>query len=528
MTNIVKPWAALSALCLGFFTIIMDTTIVPIAVPSMVRGLSASLNAIVWVISVYLLAYATLMLFTSRLGDRFGPRRVFLAGLTIFTLASLWCGMSGSIDTLIAARAVQGFGAALMTPQTLAFVGFLFPAARRGAAMGLWAAVAGLGTIAGPLLGGVLVQYLGWSWIFFVNVPIGVVTFLLTLRFVPDWRPERARSFDFAGILLSGTGLFFIVFGVQNGQKYDWGAVLGSISVSEIIGLGVVLLGAFVFWQRVNRKEPLVPLRVFRARNFSAGTIVWATVGFSMTGMILPLVIYFQSVLGLTPSMTGVLTAPMALLTGLMGPFVGRLSDRVSGRYLVLAGLGALASGLAVLALQMTPGTSPWALLPALLVCGMGFGLILAPVSNLAMGSVEPQLMGAASGIFNTGRQVGGVLGSAAVGVLMQARITASLTTEANAAAEGLPGQYRQSFIQTATKAAASAGEFVSGEGAPVVPGLPSELTARATELFSQSIHFGLTDAARQTLLLPAAVLLLGMVAAVTVRRTVPVVPASR
>jgi EmrB/QacA subfamily drug resistance transporter len=520
-TKPVNPWAALSALCLGFFMILLDTTIVSIAIPSMLRELHVGLNAIVWVISVYLLTYAVPMLFTSRLGDRFGPKRVFLAGLAVFTLASLWCGLSGNVEMLITARAVQGLGAALMTPQTLSFVSHLFPPAKRGPAMGMWAGVAGLGTIAGPLLGGPLVQYLGWEWIFFVNVPLGAVALVMTWRLVPDWQPKNAHSFDVVGILLSATGLFLIVFGVQNGQKYEWGIVFGPVSVFEIIGAGVVLLVLFVFWQRVNRKEPLMPLRVFGNRNFSAGTLAWATVGFAMTGMFLPLVIYIQSVLELSPAKAGLLVAPVSLVSGILSPFIGRASDKVNGKYLVMSGLTALAAGLGIIALQASPTTNPWALVPAMMVCGVGFGCILAPMSSLTMGSVEPRLMGTASGVFNTSRQVGCVLGSAAIGVLLQARVIASITNEASAAATTLPEQYRAPFVKSVIQAA-STGEFGSSGGLAVMPGLPADIAAQTSGLVTQVVHTGLTDAAMQTLLLPIVVLLLGVLAAVAMRRATP------
>src|SRR5262245_8205398 len=280
MARQVNPWAALSALCVGFFMILLDTTIVTIAIPAMVRGLKTDLNSVVWVISIYLLVYAVPMLFTSRLGDRFGPKRVFLAGMVVFTGASLWCGLAGSAEMLIAARAVQGLGAALLTPQTLAFITHLFPPAKRGPAMGMWGGIAGLATITGPLLGGVLVDSLGWEWIFFVNVPIGVVGIVLTVLLVPDWQPGRLHSFDFPGILLSVAGLGLLVFGIQNGQKYDWGSVFDWLSIPEIIGAGVLVLVAFVVWQRYNRGEPLVPLRVFGNRNFSAGTVTATAIGF--------------------------------------------------------------------------------------------------------------------------------------------------------------------------------------------------------------------------------------------------------
>jgi EmrB/QacA subfamily drug resistance transporter len=517
-----NPWAALSALCLGFFMILLDTTIVSIAIPAMLRELNAGLNAVVWVISVYLLTYAVPMLFTSRLGDRFGPKRVFLAGLVVFTGASLWCAMSGNVEMLITARAVQGLGAALMTPQTLAFITHLFPPSKRGPAMGMWGGVAGLATIAGPLLGGVLVDHFGWEWIFYVNVPIGVIAIVLVLLLVPDWQPKNSHSFDVLGILLSAAGLFLVVFGVQNGQQYDWGTVFGGITVFEIIGAGVVLLVAFVLWQRFNRKEPLVPLNVFANRNFSAGTLTAATVGFTMTGMFLPLIIYIQTVLGLTPTLAGALTAPMSLVSGILAPFVGRASDKVNGKYLVMAGLSLLALGIGIIALQARPDTSPWALIPALLVCGLGVGCIFSPMSNLTMSAVEPRLTGTASGIFNTARQVGGVLGSAAIGVLLQARISASIADEANAAAAQLPERFRAPFEEGIAHAAASTGEFGSSSGPAPMPGLPADLAAQAGRLATEAVHNGLTDAARTTLILPIAVLLLGVVSAAVMRRARP------
>ncbi|GAA3847741.1 MFS transporter [Amycolatopsis tucumanensis] len=468
MTERANPWAALIALCVGFFMILLDTTIVSIAVPSMVKGLNTDLNAIVWVMSVYLLTYAVPMLFTSRLGDRFGPKRVYLAGLAVFTLASLWCGLSGTAETLIAARAVQGLGAALMTPQTLAFITHLFPPAKRGPAMGMWGGVAGLATIAGPLLGGVLVDQLGWEWIFFVNVPVGVAGLVLAALMVPDWQPRNSHSFDLPGILLSVAGLSLLVFGLQNGQHYNWGTVAGPVNVVEVIAAGVLLLAGFVVWQRYNRREPLLPLRVFANRNFSAGTLTSVTIGFTMTAMFLPLVIYVQDVLLLSPTEAGLVTAPMSLLSGIIAPFIGRLSDRTNPKYLVIFGIVALAAGLGLIALMARETSTWWVTFPGLLLCGVGTGSVFAPMSNVTMSSVEPRLAGTASGIFNTARQVGGVLGSAACGVLLQARISAGMASSGGNQAQAL------------------------------------------------------TDAARETMLLPVAVLLLGIIAAAAMRRPAP------
>ena len=525
MARQVNPWAALAALCVGFFMILLDTTIVTIAIPAMVRGLKTDLNSVVWVISIYLLVYAVPMLFTSRLGDRFGPKRVFLAGMVVFTGASLWCGLSGSAGMLIAARGVQGLGAALMTPQTLAFITHLFPPAKRGPAMGMWGGIAGLATITGPLLGGVLVDSLGWEWIFFVNVPIGVVGIALTILLVPDWQPKRLHSFDLPGIVLSVAGLGLLVFGIQNGQHYGWGAVAGWVSIPEIIGGGVLLLVAFVVWQRYNRGEPLVPLRVFDNRNFSTGTVTATAIGFAMTGMFVPLVVYTQNVLGLTPTQAGLLTAPMSLLSGIVAPFVGRMSDRTSAKYLVMIGFLALATGLGLVALLGRPDTDPWSLIPALLVAGVGTGFVFAPMSNITMRSVEPALAGTASGIFNTSRQVGGVLGSAAIGVLLQARISASMSSEAADAAKALPPRYRGDFVEALSHAANSANELNDRAGAAVPASLPPAVADQIQRLAQQVVHNGLTDATRTTMILPIVMLLVGALAATLMRRDSPAEP---
>ncbi|MFF0146864.1 EmrB/QacA subfamily drug resistance transporter [Amycolatopsis sulphurea] len=518
----VNPWAALGALCLGFFMILLDTTIVSIAIPAMLRDLHAELNAVVWVTSVYLLTYAVPMLFTSRLGDRFGPKRVFLAGLVVFTASSLWCALSGNVEMLITARGVQGLGAALLTPQTLTFITHLFPPAKRGTAMGAWGGVAALATITGPLLGGVLVQHFGWEWIFYVNVPIGVIAIGLSLALVPDLQPKHSRSFDVPGILLSGAGLFCVVYGVQNGQQYDWGTVFGGITVFEIIAAGVLLLVGFVVWQHFNRREPLLPLAVFGNRNFSAGTATAITVGFTLTGMFLPVVIYLQTVLGLSPTAAGLLTAPMSLMSGVVAPFVGRASDRINGKYLVMGGLFVLALGLGLISWQARADTSPATLIPALVVCGFGIGCIFSPMSNLTMASVPRELTGTASGIFNTARQIGGVLGSAAVGVLLQARISTSIATEATTAAAQLPEPYRAPFAEGIARAAAASGEFGGSGGPGPIPGLPADLAAQAGRLAETAVHNGLTDAARVTLLLPIAVLVLGVCSAALLRRITP------
>lgn len=465
-----NPWPALWALVLGFFMILVDSTIVSVATPAIMADLGVGVDAVVWVTSAYLLAYAVPLLVTGRLGDRFGPRRVYLVGLVVFTVASLWCGLTGTLGGLIAARVVQGLGAALMTPQTMAVITRTFPAENRGRAMSLWGAVAGIATLVGPVLGGVLVDGLGWEWIFFINVPVGVVGFVLALRLVPEL-PTHVRRFDLVGVGLSAVGMFLLVFGIQEGQAYDWGTIAGPVSVWSLIVAGVVVLVAFVAWQG-RAAEPLVRLALFRDRNFSLANVVITTVGFTVTAMVFPILFYAQAVLGLSPTGSALLLVPMAVVSGGLAPVVGRLTDRVHPRVLAGVGLASWSVSLVWLAAVMGPQTPIWQLLLPIALLGVANGFVWAPVSTTATRNLPPADAGAGSGVYNTTRQVGAVLGSAAIAVLIASRLAANL---------------------------------------PAAPGGGStETIARLPE----ALHAGFATAMAQALLLPAGVVLIGLVAA--------------
>ncbi len=325
------PWPALFALCLGFFMILVDSTIVSVATPALIEDLNAEVNDVVWVTSAYLLAYAVPVLITGRLGDRYGPKRLYLAGLTLFTAASLWCGLTSSIEMLIVARVFQGLGASMITPQTMAIITRIFPQARRGKAMALWGATAGMAMLVGPIVGGLLVDGFGWEWIFFINIPVGVIGFALAWRLVPKLETNTHR-FDWIGVVLSGAGMFLLVFGIQEGHQFDWGRITGEITVWRMIVAGVVVLVGFVVWQHYNRREPLVPLGLFRDRNFSLANVAITTMGFAMTSMAIPIMLYAQLVRGLSPTQSALLLVPMALTTMGLAPVVGRLTDRIHPR----------------------------------------------------------------------------------------------------------------------------------------------------------------------------------------------------
>lgn len=426
MSTNVKPWPALWALVLGFFMILVDSTIVSIANPAILADLHTDITKVIWVTSGYLLGYAVPLLITGRLGDRFGPKRLYLTGLTVFTLASAWCGLSGSVEMLITARVVQGLGAAMMTPQTMAVITRIFAPNQRGAAMGLWGSVAGIATLVGPLLGGVLVDNLGWQWIFFVNLPVGVVAFVLATRLVPRL-PTQSHRFDWLGVALSAVGLFLVIFGLQEGESYHWGEIAYGITVWELIIAGVLVLVGFVVWQRFNRAEPLVPLALFRDRNFSLANGAITLIGLAITAMPLPIAFYYQVARGMSPTESALMLAPMAVTTLIMAPIVGRLVDRVNPKWVALGGFAVAAVSLGWLAVLMTPDQALWVLLLPAATLGIGLSGVWSPLAATATRNLPVTQAGAGSGVYNMTRQVGAVLGSAAIAALMNGRLAAEL-----------------------------------------------------------------------------------------------------
>jgi len=444
-------WASLWAMVIGFFMILVDTTIVSVAMPAMMRGLGADYTQVLWVNSAYLLTYAIPLLITGRLGDKFGPRTLYLSGLVVFTLTSLWCALAGSITSLILARAIQGLGASMMTPQTMAVITRTFPADRRGKAMSLWGATAGVAMLVGPLAGGVLVDAGGWEWIFFVNVPVGVIGFGLGFAFIPRL-PSNEHRFDLVGVALSAVGMFCLIFGIQEGQTYSWGRIVGPISVPLLIAGGVVILGLFLLWQRHTFSEPLVPLTLFRDRSFSLGNLAIASVGISITTVAFPLMLYAQNVRGFTPTQAAMLMIPQAILSGALAPVAGVLVDRVAPRRLAPFGLFTAAGSLLWLAIALSTTTPVWLLLVILGLFGLGNAFLWSPLSVTAIRRLPLTAAGAGSGVYNTTRQVGSVLGSAALAALMNWRIQAAaagMSTESGVVPADRAADYTAAMAQT-------------------------------------------------------------------------------
>jgi EmrB/QacA subfamily drug resistance transporter len=511
-----SPWLVLSVLCLGFFMILLDTTIVNIAVPAISDKLGASLSDILWILNSYVLVYAVLLITAGRLGDLYGPKLLFLVGLVIFTLASAACGFAQNPEQLIVFRVVQGIGGALLTPQTLSVLTVIFPPDKRGAAFGIWGATAGVATIAGPVVGGWLVTDFGWRWIFFVNLPVGAVALVGAAIVMPNVKLNRRHRLDWLGTVLVSAGLFLITFGLIEGQSHHWGRVWAAVTITEIIGTGVAILIVFLFQQYAQRNgEPLIPFQIFKDRNFSIMNYVVMSIAFGMFGLFLPLTIFLQSVLGLTALQAGLTTAPMSLISMFVAPVAGRMSDRIGGKWILFVGLSLFSSGMGILIASSHLGITRWHLLPGLIVAGFGMGMTFAPLQTVAMMNVEPRMAGAASGVINTTRQLGGVFGFAAVGALLQAQLSVKLNAAAVEQSAALPQPQRGVFLAKFHDVATGnldIGSTAGGDKLP--PGTPEQIKQLAAHVFGE----GFVNAMRVTLWLPIAVLAVGALSVLLVK----------
>ena len=529
-----SPWVILLVLCLGFFMILLDLTIVNVAIPSIIDGLHAGLDEILWVLNAYILAYAVLLITAGRLGDMFGAKRLFLIGLAVFTLASIACSLAQSPGQLIIARVVQGVGGAILTPQTLSILTNIFPADKRGAAFGIWGAVAGVASVTGPTLGGFLVTNFSWQAVFWVNVPVGIVAFVLGIWLLPGIRLGREQNLDPVGVLLASGALFAVVFGLIEGQRYHWGTFTdiasldaggghwGLFSIPSLFVASAILLVLFVLWDRAQ-DQPLVPLALFGDRNFTVGNGLAAIVMFGMMGLFLPLTIFLQSVLGFSALKAGLTLAPMPLTSMVIAPLSGRATDRVGGKYILMFGLTCFAAGmgLVVLVSSLNAGSTTFTL--PLILAGVGLGCTFAPMTTVTMQRVNPRLAGAASGLLNTTRQLGGAFGSAVVGAILQTRLANELVSQAQAQAGGLPPAFRFPFVQGFAKAAGGVLEVGRGQsGVPLPAGIPPAEAAQVQQLAHEVFAQAFINAMRPSLAVPIGVLLFGAVltTAIIGRRT--------
>ena len=514
-----NPWAALVVLCLGTFAILMDGTIVNVALPSMITGLHASLDQALWIINSYLLVFAALLILASRLGDMLGPRRLFVAGLAAFALSSALCGAAQTPGQLIAARVLQGIGAAAIAPQAMVIIRSLFHGRQMGTAFGVFSSMIGVAAVSGPVTGGLLTTYLSWRWVFYVNLPIAAVGISLSYVFVPEIRTHRKHSLDLVGVLLGAAGLTSLCFGVIEGQRYSWGTVRYGVTIAEIIGLGVVLLAGFAAWE-LRQREPLIPLGLLRSRNFAIVVALSLGVQFTLQSMLLVNSINLQSALGFSAIHAGLTGLPTTLAMTSLAPFAGRITDRFGGKHVLAAGLALYAAGIAGVAAVASVHATSLTFAPVLLIAGLGMGAIFAPLATMAMHAAPQHQAGAASGVVNTSRQLGGTLGGAVAGAVLASVLASALHGRAVAAAAGLPAAVRPMFVARFSAAARAGLEVGRGQLSARLPaGTPPSLAPHLDQLIHEVFAGSYIEAMHWALAVPAVILVIGALACLTMRR---------
>ncbi|WP_436498870.1 MFS transporter [Actinokineospora sp. HUAS TT18] len=518
------PWLVLGTLLLGLFVMGVGSTSVNTAVPSISDDLGATFDQLLWVINIYTLVLAVLVITAGRLGDLYGPKRLFIIGMTVFTAASIACGLAQTPVQLIAARFVQAIGGALVSPQSLSMISKVFPPERRGAAMGVWGATAGAAVAIGPSIGGLIVSAWGWRWIFLVNVPICLLAIVLAAVVIPSVGEVKQRRLDLVGSALASAALFLITYGLIEGKTHDWGTVWGPVTIPMVIGAGLVALVAFIVVERGRQdREPLLPLVILRDRNFSVMAVVTITLVGGVGAMLLLLSIYLQSALGLTAFAAGLVMAIAPAVSIAVSPISGRMTDKHGGKPVLIVGLVLFAAGLLHLVVTAEAHSSWWNLLPGLILVGVAMGVTFAPPLTIAMHDIDPSVAGAASGTLNTIRQFGATIGAAAVGALAQSQLAGSLRDSAAGQAAALEPRLREPFLGAMADAADGGLRVGRGDLAIDVPPGLSDSSVDALRAAAQSaFETGMASAVRATFLLPACLLVLSILLMTLVRRPRP------
>jgi len=488
-TGMDRRWWTLIAVCGATFMLLVDVTIVQVALPTMQRELDASFAQLEWVISAYALSLAALLLTQGTLADRFGRKRIFVAGLTIFTLASLTCGLANSAIFLIVGRAVQGVGGAAMFATSLALIGQDFRGKDRGTAIAAWGATVGGAVAVGPLAGGALTSGLGWRWIFFVNVPIGIATLVVSLKRMVNVSDPDTKRLDVAGLLTFSGALFLLILGLTRGNDDGW----SSAFILTLFCSSAVLFAAFVFAE-FHQDRPMFDLSLFRNPAFTGVSLATFAIGAGMFAMLTYLTLYLQDLLGLSPLQGGLRILPLTVLTFVVPLVTRNLGERTPAGTALGVGLALSAVGLALM--HGVAASSSWTtLLPGLILGGLGIGIANPAIAKIALGVVSPERSGMASGISNTFRIGGLATGVAGLGALFQGRISASLTS-----ALGHPA---------GTLATVVAAEGTRGADAPMLA------RAHMTRVAGNAFSLGIND----LLVTGAAVVFIGALFAVLVRR---------
>jgi EmrB/QacA subfamily drug resistance transporter len=409
-----RKWWTLGAVSFGLFMIMLDNTIVNVALPSIQRDLHIGISELEWVVNGYALTFAVLMLTGGKLADMFGRRRIFIVGLLIFTASSLVCGLSTSAHMLIAARVVQGCGSALMNPATLSIITATFPPRQRGMAIGIWAGTSAMALAIGPLVGGLITQYIDWSWIFFINVPVGILGIVVARVVINESRDtSHEQRLDLPGLLTSAIGLFGLTYGLIEANQYGWTSTRIIISFA-VAALGI---GTFIVLE-LRQRLPMLDLSLFKNTTFTGANATMMLVALAMFGVFFYVSLYMQDILHYSPTKAGASFLPMTLLIILIAPFAGRYADKIGSRWLVGIGMLLVSGSLLVFSRLGENGTW-WDLFPGLILGGVGMALTMTPTTAAAMGSVAVDKAGVGSAVLNSMRQVGGSLGIAVMGAIV-------------------------------------------------------------------------------------------------------------
>ena len=420
-----RKWLTLAAVSFGLFMIMLDNTVVNVALPSIQRDLDTDLSELQWIVTGYALTFAALMLVGGKVADAYGRRLIFVIGIAVFTIASLLCGLADSGEMLISARVLQGAGAALMNPATLSIIAATFPPHQRGTAIGIWAGVSALALAIGPLIGGLITEHLDWSWIFFVNVPIGILGVVASYLFIDESRDETHVRLDLPGLATSAVGLFALTYGLIEANTYGW-------SSARIVGsfvLAGVTLAAFVVLER-RQRDPMLPLELFRSGTYTGANLVVLLVALAMFGVFFFVSLYMQNILGYSAVQAGAAFLPMTILIILVAPVAGKASDRIGSRGLMTAGMIFIAVQLVMFS-RLSADASFWDLFPALLIGGVGMSLTMTPSAAAATRSVSVDKAGVGSAVLNSARQVGGTMGIAVMGAIVAAEAGGERTVDA-------------------------------------------------------------------------------------------------
>jgi EmrB/QacA subfamily drug resistance transporter len=489
-----RKWWTLIAVSVAIFMLLLDITVVNVALPDIQRSLHASFSDLQWVVNAYALTLAAFLLTAGALSDLIGRRRVFVAGLIVFTISSAACGLASSPLALNLARAVQGTGGAMMFATSLALIAQAFRGKDRGVAFGVFGGTIGAAVAVGPVVGGVITSGIGWEWIFFVNVPIGVLAVIFTLTQVAESRDPNARGLDWMGLLTFSGSLFLLVFALIQGNEKGW----GSTRILSFLIASALLIVLFVLVEH-RQERPMLDLTLFRRPAFAGASIVAFAVSASMFAMFLYLTLYIQDVLGYSPLQAGLRFLPITLVSFVVAPISGRLSVRVPVR--LLLGFGLLLVGIGLLSMTAVGAASGWTtLIPGFLIAGVGVGLINPPLASTAIGVVHYSRSGMASGINNTFRQLGIATGIAGLGAVFQHDVTHNTT-----AALAASGPGRQVLAVAHGKLS---GALVSGDVGTLARSLPPV----ARSALSHSYRVGFTGAFTSILTIAAIVAIVGSV----------------